>query len=166
MFQGVKNRCASHKCFGVQSGMGGTFINEKYKISPPSEINFETDYGYGFEKIHNNIVNLLSNKNNQLLIFDGDPGTGKTSYIRYLVNKIDKKFIFTSSGLLANLGEDLLIKFTDMAGPTILVIEDAEDVVDNRAVNPVEPSLLNLIDGDEKEKEGPDGLTTHGSGIS
>jgi len=148
----IRNKYKNHRCFGISGGMGGASITLKEPISKPDKINFHIDYGYNFNKINDRIVELLSIRNNQLLIFEGNPGTGKTSYIKHLYNTINKNFLFTGTGMFNYMNEDVLIRFTQLCGPLIIVIEDSETLVTERRFNPQLSKLLNLIDGVHKDK--------------
>ncbi len=58
-------------------------------------MSLELNYGKSFAPVHERIVDSLKNKKSGLYIFHGPPGTGKTSFIKYLTNEIEtKKFIF------------------------------------------------------------------------
>lgn len=149
--ESVKNKYKNHKCFGISGGMGGAQIVLKKHIGKPDPINFAIDYGYGFDKVNNKIIDLISNRDNQLLIFEGEPGTGKTSYIRHLFNVVDKNFLFSSAGNFNYLEEDSLMRFTSLCGPLIIVVEDSEELVTNRGFNNNLGKLLNLIDGVHKK---------------
>lgn len=112
--------------------------------------NIALNYNDDFIEINSLIIKRLNTKNNKgLLLLHGKPGTGKTSYVRHLIASVNKEVIFlpphmasaiTSPNLLA-----LLIKWSN----SILVIEDAENLVIDRDENGGSPvsALLNLADG-------------------
>lgn len=52
------------------------------------------NYGNEFLKIHDTIMNRLTRQNDKgIILFHGDPGTGKTSYLKYLTTIISEKEI-------------------------------------------------------------------------
>lgn len=118
---------------------------------PVPEINVDLDVGYGsdFRPIHEAIVEKITNKSSGLYIFHGPPGTGKTSYIKYLGKNIDKRMIFIPSNLVFYLDKPefttLLLGYSN----SILVIEDAEKALQSREDmdTGVVPTILNLTDG-------------------
>jgi Cdc6-like AAA superfamily ATPase len=64
------------------------------QISKP-KLRIEDNYNDDFIEIHNTIIKRLSRKNDKgLVLLHGKPGTGKTSYIRYLISKLKKDVIF------------------------------------------------------------------------
>ncbi len=79
----------------------------------------------------------------------GLPGTGKTTYLRYLIGRLKKKVLFVSPAIAGNIMNpefmDLLIDNPN----TILVIEDAEHIImDRKLMNDSSVSnLLNISDG-------------------
>ena len=68
------------------------------KITRP-KLNIEDNYNDDFKEIHQTIMKRLSKKNDKgLILLHGKPGTGKTSYIRYLISTLKKEVIFLQIG--------------------------------------------------------------------
>src|SRR5438477_275033 len=64
------------------------------KIIKP-KLNIEDNYNDDFKPIHQVIIKRLSKKNHKgLVLLHGNPGTGKTSYICYLISTLKKNVIF------------------------------------------------------------------------
>ena len=104
----------------------------------------------GFAELHQSILkNMRKNNEKGLYLFHGLPGTGKSTYIKYLIQRQNKKVIFVSPNLAQNLDKanfvDLLLKNKN----SILVIEDAEDLIISRDNNSGSKLsfILNLTDG-------------------
>lgn len=78
---------------------------------------------------------------------------GKTHYIRYLIEHIkDKTLIYVPPDLAKDLSKPSFLSFLFQHPNSILIIEDAENIVRDRASNIFNPSqavanLLNLSDG-------------------
>ena len=83
-------------------------------------------------------------------LFYGEPGTGKTSFIKYLINKYKtKNFIILDSDLLGEVSSRSLIsEFVENTG-SIYIIEDAEKLLSSRdhSYNPIISAFLNMSDG-------------------
>jgi len=128
--------------------LGGFHLNE-FKLP---EINFEIEKHYNddFLPINNIILQRLSDdKGKGIVLLHGAPGTGKTSYIRHLVNKINKKLIYIPSNLARRLGDPDFLPFLQDQKNSVLIIEDAEDILKERTAgdNGTMANLLNLGDG-------------------
>jgi hypothetical protein len=134
----------------VKSDMGHLDI-EQYDLPIPP-INLELNYGEEFKKVHSVIVKKLNEENGKgIILLHGDPGTGKTSYIKYLTSLIkDKDILFIPPSMAEMLSEPTIIPFLMEHKNSILIIEDAERVIGDRENNgsPAGVSnILNLTDG-------------------
>lgn len=110
------------------------------------------NYNDGFEDISNRIIETLrTSEESGLVLFHGDPGTGKTSYLKYLLRAVDnKKLIYMPPDLTQHLSEPSFITFMMAeARNSVLLIEDAENVLRHRESggNQAVSNILNLSDG-------------------
>lgn len=114
------------------------------------KLNIENNYNDDFKEIHKTILKRLSKKNDKgLVLLHGKAGTGKTSYIRYLVSMVKKEVIFLPPNMAGAITNPDLISILIDNPNSIFVIEDAENIVVNREVNKQSPvsALLNISDG-------------------
>lgn len=97
------------------------------------------------------ILALQANNESGLILFHGAPGTGKTSYLKYLLHTIGKKkLIYLPPDLIESLSAPNFISFLlSQAANSILLIEDAENVLMKRDAggNQAVSNILNISDG-------------------
>ena len=134
----------------VKSDMGH-LDTEEYDLDVP-DTNLELNYGKDFKKIHKVIVDRLNSNNDKgIILLHGDPGTGKTSYIKHLTKLVkEKDILFIPPSMAEMLSEPTIIPFLMDHKNSILIIEDAERVISDREGNgsPAGVSnILNLTDG-------------------
>lgn len=119
------------------------------KIAKP-KWNIEDNYNDDFLEIHQTIRKRLSKKNDKgLVLLHGKPGTGKTSYIRYLISNIKKEVIFLPPNMANAITNPDLISILIDHPNSIFVIEDAENIIIDREKNGHSPvsALHNISDG-------------------
>jgi hypothetical protein len=134
----------------IRSDMGHLDTEDYDLVLNPMDI--ELNYGNEFLKVHDVIVKTLNKENGKgIILLHGDPGTGKTSYIKYITSLIkDKQVLFVPPSMAEMLSEPSIIPFLMDHKNTILIIEDAERVIADREGNgsPAGVSnILNLTDG-------------------
>jgi len=114
-------------------------------------INLNDNYNDGFKDVAENIIKKLNNKNTAgLYILDGMSGSGKTSFIRFLTGKLKRDIIFVSPDMVNYITDPGFIPFLMNNSDAVLIIEDAEPVLqkrDGRNRTSAISNILNLTDG-------------------
>jgi hypothetical protein len=107
------------------------------------------NYNDDFQEVHRNILKRLGHQGKGLVILHGKPGTGKTSYIRYLATMVRKRVIFIPPGMAGAITNPGLIELLIDNPNSLLVIEDAEQLVISRDASRHSPvsAILNITDG-------------------
>lgn len=121
-----------------------------FEIKKPN-LNLELNYGEAFMPVHEKIVAALSTKDKQgVLLLHGVPGSGKTHYIRYLINTLqEKELIYVPPDMAYALSSPDFLPFLMKHSNAVLIIEDAENIIRDRQFqdNQAVANLLNLSDG-------------------
>jgi hypothetical protein len=138
--------------FNLFMNNGGPYLHfneipDKYLIS------IEDNYNDDFVEENNLIINSLKEGGTSLCLFHGDPGCGKTHYIRYLIAELckeKKKVIYFPNEHIHFLSDPSFLHFFKDHKKSIIVIEDAEEILTSRELtlsNRGISNLLNLTDG-------------------
>lgn len=131
-------------------------LGKKAKTLTSEELDLH--YGENFSGFHTSLSQLLGSDSKGLIIFHGDPGTGKTYYIRMLLKELTKSkknVLYVPSNFIDSFLDPSFITFLsdwilDQNNPTIILLEDAECLVESRdsGVRSLGISnLLNITDG-------------------
>ena len=108
-------------------------------------------YNDDFIDIDAVIIDSMTKKESGIILLHGEPGTGKTTYIKHLICKFaDKEFIFVQNDFVKDLLKPSFISFLLQNKNSVLIIEDAEKVVvprENSMDDSVVSTILQLTDG-------------------
>ena len=116
-------------------------------------------YGAGFEDFHDALLKRILVESKGLVLLHGDPGTGKTQYIRVLLDHLSavgKSVLYVPPSFSSQLTEPGMIEFIsswiiDEEQDCILLIEDAEPLLEIRTGADGRTTgisnLLNMTDG-------------------
>jgi hypothetical protein len=145
---------------GIISHDGREFYVKNFSLEGKTpEFNFpDLHYGEGFEDFHNKLLLRLNEETKGLVLLHGEPGTGKTQYIRILLDRlgaIGKSVLYVPPSFSTQLTEPNMIEFisswiVDEDKDCILLIEDAEPLLEVRGNDGRTTgisNLLNITDG-------------------
>ena len=138
--------------FNLFMNNGGPYLHfneipDKYLIS------IEDNYNDNFQEENKHIIDSLKEGGTSLCLFHGDPGCGKTHYIRYLIAELckeKKKVIYFPNEHIHFLSDPSFLHFFKDHKKSIIIIEDAEEILTSRELtlsNRGISNLLNLTDG-------------------
>jgi hypothetical protein len=107
-------------------------------------------YEDDFTEVHNTILKRLNKQDDKgIVLLHGLPGTGKTTYLRHLVGKIKKRVLFIPPDMAAQIANPELVRLLIDNPNSVLVIEDAENIIMQRQAgnDSAVSNLLNISDG-------------------
>ena len=133
----------------ILSYSGGFYLTD-FEISKEySDMDINEYYNDDIYAKYLEMVETLNEDKVGLYLLHGEPGTGKTSFIRNLIRKIDKRLIFIPPSLAARISDPDMIPFFMRYPNSILIIEDAENIITDRNNGGGQEvsNLLNLTDG-------------------
>lgn len=126
------------------------FNFEPFEVSLPDTYNIKTHYEPEFEQVHESIVESLKQNKSGLYLFHGDPGTGKTTYIKYLSSVLKRSVIYVPTSFIDAIVDPSFIPALLDKKHCVIVIEDAEKALLQREggdSSSLVSTILNLTDG-------------------
>ena len=116
----------------------------------PTHLDIDLYYNDDFKIIDALIREWLAKENDKgIVLLHGLPGTGKTTYLRYLIGNLKKKVMFVSPSVAGNLMNPEFMDLLLGNPNSVLVIEDAENIIMDRkySIHSSVSNLLNISDG-------------------
>ena len=115
-----------------------------------TKLDLDLFYEDEFKPVDQVIQERLGKKEDKgIVLLHGLPGTGKTTYLRYLIGRIKKRVLFVSPNIAKNLMNPEFIDLLIDNPNTVVIIEDAENIIMDRrtAGGSSVSNLLNISDG-------------------
>jgi hypothetical protein len=137
--------------FKVLVASDGGFYTEDVTTVDFRAVDINEFYNDDFAEVDGIISQSMTRNEAGIILLHGDPGTGKTSYIKHLISKFQEKdFIFIQNDFVKDLLKPAFIAFLLHNKNAVLIIEDAEKVVitrENASDDSVVSTILQLTDG-------------------
>lgn len=115
-----------------------------------SKLDIDLYYEDDFKEVDELIRRRLSKKGDKgIILLHGLPGTGKTTYLRYLVGRLRKQVLFLSPSVAGDLMDPVFIQLLIDNPNSIVIVEDAENIIMDRRTSSSSSvsNLLNISDG-------------------
>jgi energy-coupling factor transporter ATP-binding protein EcfA2 len=115
-----------------------------------TKLNLDLFYEDDFKDVNEIICKRLNkDKDKGIVLLHGLSGTGKTTYLRHLIGKIKKRILFVSPNVAGDITSPDFIQLLVNNPNSVLIIEDAENVIMDRKLsgNASVSNLLNVSDG-------------------
>jgi SpoVK/Ycf46/Vps4 family AAA+-type ATPase len=136
--------------FTIMRDEHGCVKFEPFEVKVPENFNINKCYNDDFVKVHDAITNSLNKNESGLYLFHGEPGTGKTTYIKHLSSLVDRDIIYVPTAFVESLSDPSFLPALLHKKHSILVIEDAEKALlarDPSDSSSVVSAILNITDG-------------------
>ncbi|HET7117071.1 MAG TPA: AAA family ATPase [Hanamia sp.] len=130
--------------------LSGNQLDLKTLAIKPTHLDINLYYNDDFKIIDALIRERLAKENDKgIVLLHGLPGTGKTTYLRYLIGNLKKKVMFVSPSVAGNLMNPEFMGLLLDNPNAVLVIEDAENIIMDRKYSSHSSvsNLLNISDG-------------------
>lgn len=116
---------------------------------PQEDFDLELNYGKELKDKANHLEKELKKNKSGLALFSGLPGTGKSTFIKYISTITDRKIIYLPSNIVSEITSPSFISFMTQHSNSILILEDAEKALVSREIqeNMSVSSILNMTDG-------------------
>ena len=127
------------------------FVFKTHRIKP-FPINLDTMYHDDFLPVHQHIKQSLTHDAKGVVLLHGEPGSGKTNYIKWLTSQVpSKKFIFVPTTMIGYLTNPEFMSLLVDNKNSVLVLEDCENYIAERSIDnantDVVSAILNIADG-------------------
>ncbi len=128
----------------------GTISFEPFEMEVMEDFCIEKYYKENFKSVHEHIVSSLQKNESGLYLLHGEPGTGKTTYIKFLATLLKRDMIYVPVAFIDSLLEPSFLPALLKKRHSILIIEDAERALLAREPgdsSSVVSAILNITDG-------------------
>ncbi|NJN80276.1 MAG: AAA family ATPase [Anaerolineales bacterium] len=137
--------------FKVLVASEGRFYTDDIDTIDFESVDIHEIYNDDFAEVDQIVSQSLQKNESGMILLHGEPGTGKTTYIKHLICKhTEKQFIFIQNDFVRDLLNPSFVYFLLQNKNSILLIEDAEKVVISRessSNDSVVSTILQLTDG-------------------
>lgn len=142
---------------------------QPFEINVP-EMDISLNYGPDWEAKHSYLLEVLRGETKKgLVLLHGEPGTGKSMYIRYLCSMLanERPVVYIPNQLIGSLTDPNFLPLMAENPNCLLILEDAEEILKARKSGGFTvDKLLNLTDGIISDFLGVQILCTFNSDVS
>ena len=98
------------------------------------ELDIDKNYNDDFKPVYETITKFLepNNRKSGMVMLNGEPGTGKTYFIRHLINAVKNNYIVITPAMAQHIGSPSFVEFLIDNKDSVFILEDCEDVIMSR----------------------------------
>jgi len=136
--------------FTIMKDEHGGVRFDPFEVEIPKTYSIKESYEPEFEQVHDRLVESLNKNESGLYLFHGDPGTGKTTYIKYLSSLLKRDMIYVPTSFVDYIADPAFLPALLHKKQSILIIEDAEKALLAREpgdTSSIVSTILNITDG-------------------
>lgn len=112
----------------IAQGSEGLYSEDaSFKAKPLKDNRFDLYYGEKFP--HDKLLKFFDDKSDRLLLLWGDPGTGKSNYIKHLISKTEQQVIYIPPSMLGAIATPSFVSYMMSNKQSILLLEDCEEIL-------------------------------------
>lgn len=152
-FKSASEIIEQEPCIELVVSRDGEIYTNSYRIKPV-EFSVEENYESTFIPVDEKIKEFCAEENaNGIVLLHGVMGSGKTYYIRHLINhlhELDKQIIYFPPNMIEYIAEPSFVTFMQDNSGKILILEDAEKILKKREMSQntnAASNILNISDG-------------------
>ena len=135
----------AHKFSMIKKNDYGDFELANFKTRKV-EVDLENNYNEDLVDLTPGIFEFINDKTkNGIVLFHGIPGSGKTTYLRYLIANSEAKFIYLPNNLFSNISDPQFISFISSYPNSIIVLEDCEELIKSRDQQNDTTGIANML---------------------
>ena len=112
----------------IAQGPEGLYNEEaSFKAKPLKGNRFDLYYGKNFP--HEKMLRFFDEGSDRLLLLWGDPGSGKSNYIKHFIGHTDQPVIYVPPSMLGAISTPSFVSYMMANKQSILLLEDCEEIL-------------------------------------
>lgn len=110
-----------------------------------TNVDIDKNYNEDFKPVYNQLINFIHQRETGIAMLSGIPGTGKTTLLKSLITKEPASYYFITPSVAASMGNPDFVEFLIENKNSIFILEDCEQLLQERATNSWCTSLANIL---------------------
>lgn len=108
-------------------------------------VDIKKNYNDDFLPVYNKLVDFIHQRESGIALLSSPPGTGKTYLLRHLITHEPTNYLFITPSVAMSMGNPDFVGFLMDNKNSIFVMEDCEQLLQERVTNNWSTSLANIL---------------------